>query len=104
MRQTILASGANMELELVEKGDDSILFKIIGEDHTFCNMLRAELAKDENVVSAVYTIEHPLTEPPKFYLKVKKDRSPERILADAAKRLAEQLEELRKQLQKELKK
>lgn len=93
-----------MELELVEKGDDSILVKIIGEDHTFCNMLRAELMDDENVASAVYTIEHPLTEPPKFYLKVKKDKSPERVLADAAGRVVEQLEDLRKQLQKELKK
>ncbi len=93
-----------MELELVEKGDDSILIKIIGEDHTFCNMLRAEVTKDENVASAVYTIEHPLTEPPKFYLKVKKGKSPERVLADAAGRIVEHLEGLRKQLQKELKK
>lgn len=93
-----------MELEMVEKGDDSVLIKITGEDHTFCNMLRAEVAKDENVASAVYTIEHPLTEPPKFYLRVKKGKSPERILAEAAGRVVEQLEELRKQLQKELKK
>lgn len=93
-----------MELELVEKGEDSLLIKIIGEDHTFCNMLRAELLKDENVISAVYMIEHPLTEPPKFYLKVKRDKSPEKVLIEAAGRLVEQLEELKKQLQKELKK
>ncbi|KUO41756.1 MAG: hypothetical protein APZ16_00320 [Candidatus Hadarchaeum yellowstonense] len=93
-----------MELELVEKGDDSIMIKIIGEDHTFCNMLRAELLKDDSVISAVYTIEHPLTEPPKFYLKVKKDKSPERVLMEAAGRLVEQLEDLREKLQKELKK
>jgi len=93
-----------MEIELVEKRDDSILIKIIGEDHTFCNLLRAELAKDENVVSAVYTIEHPLTEPPKFYLKVKREKSPERVLTDAAGRVLEQLEDLRRQFQKELKK
>ncbi|MGC8816636.1 MAG: DNA-directed RNA polymerase subunit L [Candidatus Hadarchaeum sp.] len=93
-----------MELELVEKGEDSILIKIIGEDHTFCNLLRAELMKDDDVVSAVYTIEHPLTEPPKFYLKVKGGRSPEKVLMGAADRLVEQLEDLKKQLQKELKK
>ncbi|MBC7218643.1 MAG: DNA-directed RNA polymerase subunit L [Hadesarchaea archaeon] len=93
-----------MELELVEKGEDSILIKIIGEDHTFCNMLRAELLKDDDVVSAVYMIEHSLTEPPKFYLKVKRDKSPEKVLMGAAERLVEQLEDLKKQLQKELKK
>lgn len=93
-----------MELELVEKDDDSILIKIVGEDHTFCNLLRAELVKDEDVLSAVYTIEHPLTEPIKFYLKVKKGKSPERVLTDAAGRIAKQMEDLREQFQKALKK
>jgi DNA-directed RNA polymerase subunit L len=93
-----------MELELLEKGEDSILVRIVGEDHTFCNLLRSELQKDEYVVAASYTIEHPLTEHPKFYVKVKKGRTPERALADAAERIAKQLQELREQLQKELKK
>ena len=93
-----------MEVELLEKGDDSILIRIIGEDHTFCNMLRAELQKDENVVSASYTIEHPLTEHPKLFVKVKKGKTPEKVLADAAERILEQLHDLRGQLQKELKK
>lgn len=92
-----------MELELVEKNDDSILINIVGEDHTFCNLLRAELGKDNSVASAVYTIEHPLTELIKFYVKVK-DKSPERVLNDAAGRVVEQLEDLQKQLQKALKK
>jgi DNA-directed RNA polymerase subunit L len=93
-----------MELELVKKEEGSLLIKIVGEDHTLCNLLREELYKDENVVSASYTIEHPLTEPPKFYVKTKKGKSPERALKDAADRVAEQLEDLRKQLQKALKK
>lgn len=93
-----------MELELLEKKDESLLLKIIGENHTLCNLLREELHKDENVVSAAYTIEHPLTEPPKFYVKTKKGKSPERALKDAAARIAEQLEDLQKQLQKVLKK
>lgn len=93
-----------MELELVRKDGGSLLVKIIGEDHTLCNLLREELYKDENVISAAYTIEHPLTEPPKFYVKTKKGKSPERALADAADRIAGQFEDLHKQLQKALKK
>jgi len=93
-----------MEVELLERGDDSILIRIIGENHTFCNLLRAELQKDGNVASASYTIEHPLTEHPKFYVKVKKGKTPDKVLADAAERILEQLRELREQLQKELKK
>lgn len=93
-----------MELELVKKENGSLLIKIVGENHTLCNLLREELNKDENVASASYTIEHPLTESPKLYVKVKKGKSPERALTDAADRVAEQLENLRKQLQKVLKK
>lgn len=93
-----------MELELVKKENGSLLVKIVGENHTLCNLLREELNKDENVVSAAYTIEHPLTESPKFYVKIKKGKSPERAFTDAAGRIVEQLEDLRKQLQKVLKK
>ncbi len=93
-----------MELELVEKGEGSWLIKITGEGHTLCNLLRTELAKDESVASAAYTIDHPLTEPPKFYVKTKKGKSPERAITDAVDRIIEQLEDLRKQLQKGLKK
>lgn len=91
-----------MELELVERGSDSLLIRIVGEDHTFCNLLREELLMDENVVSASYTVEHPLNEHPKFYVKVKKGKSPERALIDAAARVSEKMDELREQLQKAL--
>jgi len=93
-----------MELELVKKENGSLLVKIVGETHTLCNLLREELNKDENVVSAAYTIEHPSTESPKFHAKIKKGKSPERTLSNAADRIVEQLEDLRKQLQKVLKK
>ncbi len=89
-----------MELELLERDDDSLLIKIVGEDHTFCNLLREELLRDESVVSASYTVEHPLNEYPKFYIKVKKGKTPERVFIDAAARVSERLEDLRKQLQK----
>lgn len=93
-----------MELELVEKGDGSLLIKVRGEDHTLCNLLRKTLHSDKYVVAASYVIEHPLTEPPKLYVKTKKGKTPERALMDAAGRVAEQLKELQKQLQQELKK
>ena len=93
-----------MELELVQKDERSLVVKVLGEDHTLCNLLRKALYEDEHVVAASYAIEHPLTEPPKIYVKTKAGKSPERALMDAAERVAEQLEELRKKLQKELKK
>ncbi len=93
-----------MELELVEKGEGALLIKVRGEDHTLCNLLRKILHSDKYVVAASYMIEHPLTEPPKFYVKTKKGKTPERALMDAAGQVAGQLKELQKQLQRELKK
>ncbi len=84
-----------MELELVEKGEGSLLIKVREEDHTLCNLLRKTLYYDKHVIAASYMIEHPLTEPPKFYVKTKKGKTPERALMDAAGRIAKQLEELR---------
>lgn len=93
-----------MELELVQKEERSLLIKVVGGDHTLCNLLRKALHEDERVVAASYVVDHPLTEPPKIYVKTKAGKSPERALIDAAERVAEQLDELHKQLQKELKK
>ena len=93
-----------MELELVEKGEGALMMKVRGEDHTLCNLLRKTLISDKYVVAASYVIEHPLTEPPKFYVETKKGKTPERALMDAAGQLVEQLKELQKQLQQELKK
>ena len=93
-----------MELELIKKENGSMQIKIVGENHTLCNLLRAQLNQDESVASAAYNIEHPLTESPKFYVQTKKGKSPKRALSDAADEIVEQLEDLRKQLQKALKK
>jgi DNA-directed RNA polymerase subunit L len=89
-----------MELELLKKDENSIMVKIIGEDHTLCNVLRKALYEDKHVASASYVIEHPILEHPKFYVKVKKGRSPRRALTDAAGRVIESCEELRKDLLK----
>ncbi len=93
-----------MELELVEKGEGSLLIKVREEDHTLCNLLRKALYDDKYVIAASYVIEHPLTEPPKFYVKTKKGKTPERALMDAAGQVAKQLKELQKQLQRGFKK
>ena len=93
-----------MELEVLSEDERSMLFKVVGEDHTFCNALRKVLHEDESVVAASYTIEHPLLEHPKFYVKVKAGKSPRRVLIHAAERLGKRCGELGKQLQKALKK
>jgi len=90
-----------MQLELIEKKENGRLIRIIDEDHTLCNLLRHELQENDNVLAASYTMGHPLTEHPKFFVKA--ERAPERAMADAADRIAKNLEDLHEQLQKALK-
>jgi len=92
-----------MELEIVNKDEDSITIKIIGEDHTFCNVLRKVLQSDESVSAAAYSIEHPLLEHPKLYVKVKKGR-PETALTRAAGQIIEYCGDLKRRLSKARKK
>jgi DNA-directed RNA polymerase subunit L len=87
-----------MELELVERDRRSLKVKVWDEDHTLCNLLRKTLYEDEYVVATSYTIEHPLTEPPLIYVRTKTGKSPERALVEAAERIVERLDELRKSL------
>jgi len=93
-----------VELELLSKDEDSMTIKLVGEDHTLCNILRKALHEDKHVISASYVIEHPILEHPKFYVKVRKGRSPRRALTDAAGRIIESCDELHNELLKALKK
>jgi len=92
-----------MELEVLNKDEESLAVKLIGEDHTLCNVLRKFLSDDESVTAASYSIEHPLLEHPKLYVKVKKGR-PMTALTRAAEQIITNCEELGKQLSKALKK
>jgi DNA-directed RNA polymerase subunit L len=92
-----------MELELVSKNDDTATIKVIGEDHTLCNILRKVLQSDESVTAAAYSIEHPLLEHPKIYVKVKKGR-PETALTRAAEQIIASCGDLSKQLSRAIKK
>jgi DNA-directed RNA polymerase subunit L len=94
--------GGPMELEVLRKDENSRLIKVGGEDHTLTNLLRVELYEDENVTAASYTIDHPLTGTPEFFVRTK-DKSPERALASAADRVVGKLEEMKRLLQKALK-
>lgn len=91
-----------MEVELLEKEGTKMKIKIIGEGHTFCNVLRKKLHEDERVETAAYNIEHPLLSEPVMHVKVAKRRSPKRALIRAAENLADDYEEVREKLKKAL--
>ena len=61
-----------MEVKILKETERELEFELIGEDHTFCNLLKEKLNSKKNVLAA-YRIEHPLIGNPKFYIKLEKD-------------------------------
>ncbi|MCS7140099.1 MAG: DNA-directed RNA polymerase subunit L [Candidatus Nezhaarchaeota archaeon] len=80
-----------MKIRILEKDERSIKFEVIGEGHTFCNLLRDFLARDPKVEFAAYKIDHPLVSNPIFFLRTRKGK-PEEVLRDAAEEIIRSLE------------
>ena len=75
-----------MNIKVLEKSKNKLLFEIEGETHTFCNILKEELWKDEAVVVSAYKKEHPLIGTPTMIVETK-GKSAIDALKDAVKRL-----------------
>ena len=72
-----------MELKVISKSKNELRLEIIGEDHTFCNLLQNVLLNDKNVELAGYDQPHPLIRSSIVYLKTRREVSPEKTLLNA---------------------
>ena len=75
-----------MEVKVVDKEKKRIVLELGGEDNTFANVMRKTLWEDEDVESAAYRIDHPLTGEPRLMVKTKKS-----LPVEAVKRAAEKV-------------
>jgi DNA-directed RNA polymerase subunit L len=91
-----------MEIEFLKKQANHVEFKLMGETHTFANLLKSRLVDDPNVEFVAYKLEHPMDKDALFILKTK-GKAAKAILLEAAKRVKEDLEELQGALDKALK-
>lgn len=91
-----------MEVELLDKEGTKMKVKIIGEGHTFANVIRKKLHEDERTETAAYNIEHPLLSDPIMHVKTAKRTSPKRALIRASDSLSEDYKEVKDKLQKAL--
>jgi DNA-directed RNA polymerase subunit L len=72
-----------MELKVLSKSKNELRLEIIGEDHTFCNLLQNVLLEDKNVELAGYDQPHPLIRSSIIYVRTKREVSPEKTLLNA---------------------
>ncbi len=91
-----------MEIEVLESTKNKIKFKIKGETHTFCNILRRELWNDKSTKAAGYRIEKSLENEPIFILETN-DKDPKKVLLDSTNRLRKEFNELGSKFKKLLK-
>ena len=75
-----------MELKVLEYTKDKLKFNILGEDHTFSNILRKELWNDKNTKKAGYSLEHALITSPKFFLETD-GKDPKEVMEKAVARI-----------------
>ncbi len=75
-----------MELNLLEKKKQRLVFELPGADHTLCNALKQELWNDEEVTAATYAVKHPLKPTPRMVLETKQQEATA-VLAAAIGRL-----------------
>ncbi len=76
-----------MELSVIEKSKNKVVFRIEGENHTLCNAIKEELYNDKNVKSAGYFIEHPAIGVPTMVVETKQGSDAVKAILDAVKRL-----------------
>jgi len=72
-----------MEVKVLSKSKNELKFEILGEDHTFCNLLQNVLLEDRNVEIAGYDQPHPLIRSSIMFLRTKRELSPEKALLNA---------------------
>jgi DNA-directed RNA polymerase subunit L len=78
-----------MEVRVLSKSKNELKVEIVGEDHTFCNLLQNVLLEDKNVEIAGYDQPHPLIRSSIVYFKTKREASPEKVLLNALANIQE---------------
>ena len=86
-------------MKIIKDTKNELEIEITGETHSLCNALRRVLMEDKNVVSAAYSIDHPIVGEPNLYIKGK---NPRKSLEKAAKTLQKRSDEFKSILESSL--
>jgi DNA-directed RNA polymerase subunit L len=84
-----------MEFKVLEESKTKLVFELLGETHTFCNLLKEEIRKVKGVEIVVYRIEHPLVGIPLFQVETK-GVEPRKAIKDALKNITKLAKEFEK--------
>lgn len=91
-----------MKIEFLEDKKNEIEFKMIGERHSFPNLLKAQLLKNPEVVFVAYKLSHPLAADATFLVRTE-GKEAKKAVAEACKEIASDLKEFEQAAKKALK-
>lgn len=85
-----------MKIEVIKREENLLEFYLVGEDHTFANLLNEVLHENKHVKFAAYTIEHPvlMARKPKFRVVTDGKITPEQALEEAAQKIFDRAKEV----------
>ena len=70
-----------MEIEAFEENENILKMTVLGEGHTFMNLLRYYLTRSDEIEYAGYTMRHPLETRSDVFIKTKEGNAKEALLA-----------------------
>ncbi len=80
-----------MKINILHQAKNELRIELVGEGHSFTNVLQSLLLKDDTIGFVGYNISHPLMANPILFIRTKGKRRPEDALIDAAKSLVKEL-------------
>ena len=88
-----------MEIQVLEEENTKLKFKVIGETHTICSLLKKELFNDKAVEFAGYNVEHPLIKEAVFTVSTTK-KNARKAVNDAISRIKENISDFQSEIKK----
>ena len=80
-----------MKINVLHQSKNELRIELVGEGHSFTNVLQSTLLKDDTIEFVGYNISHPLLSHPILFIRTKGKRRPEDALLDAARNLVKEL-------------
>lgn len=91
-----------MKLEVLSADKNQIEFKLVGERHTFAQLLKHYLLKHPDVEFTSYKLNHPLDNEAFFIVRTKKGK-PSKVLLEANKEIMRDVEDFGKKVKEAFK-
>ena len=92
-----------MKINVLNRSNNELRIELVGESHSFCNVIQSVLIKDDSIEYVGYNISHPLVSQPVMYIRTNGQKPPEDALIEAAKTVEKELSVIKKTLQKTFK-